>query len=111
MELITIIRWLIRILGLIPLMLVIFLWTQGYVDEFYLVKNKAEWINDAFEEYDLLVKIYWVITIPLILFGYYLSFKGMCKSIGKESSFAMVSIVIAIIFYLVVIIDFPKAAL
>jgi|GEM_PF-3814021 len=111
MELVTIIKWIIRILGLIPLILVVFLWTQGYVDEFYQARNEAEWINDAFVKYDFLVEIYWAITIPLILFGYYLNFKGMKKGIGKDSSFAIASIVIAIIFYLVVIMNYPETVL
>lgn len=109
MELVNIIKWTIKILGAIPLIVVLFLWSQGYVDEFYSGKNKAEWVNVYLSKYNLAIKLYWVITIAVLSSGYFIYFKNSVKSIGFVSIFSTISIIVALIIYLIVIKEFPKA--
>lgn len=110
MELVSILTNLIRIIGSLPLVVVIFMWSQGYVDEFYPNKNQAPWIDDILKTYGGIIKIYWAITLPFIVAGYIMCFTGHGRAIGIASLLATLLIVLAIVMYFLLIKDFPSAA-
>ena len=109
MELMNAIKYLIALLGIAPIAAVLFMWSQGYVDEFYQIRNQAPWIDEFFRDYSAFIKTYWAITISMIIFGYYIYFRGIDKSLGFSSFFATLAIFVAIVLYFILINDIPKA--
>ncbi|WP_162559188.1 hypothetical protein [Tritonibacter mobilis] len=109
MELMIVVKYLIKLLGVVPVVTVLFMWSQGYVDEFYQARNNAPWIDDFFRNHATLVKAYWLITALAIIYGYYAYLRGIDKSLGFASIFATLAIFVAFVLYFILIKDIPKA--
>jgi len=102
-------KYLIKLLGVAPAVTVLFMWSQGYVDELYQARNNAPWINGFFRNHATLVKAYWLITALAIIYGHYAYLHGIDKSIGFSSFFATLAIFAAFVLYFILTKDIPKA--
>lgn len=109
MEFMNMLRFTILILGIVPICAVLFMWSQGYVDEFYPARNQAAWIGDWMNRYTWLVRLYWVLAVTAIGAGFWFCRRQDGSGLCLVSIFALIAILAAVALYLYVIKDFPKA--
>jgi hypothetical protein len=102
-------NYLLKTLGVAPIVAVLIMWLQGYVDEFYQTNNNAPWIDDFFRNHEAFIQSYWLITASAITYGIYSYLRGVDKSIRFSLVFAILAILLAFVFYFVLIKDIPKA--
>jgi hypothetical protein len=71
MELTNMLRLTILILGFVPICVVLLMWSQGYVDEFYPARNQAEWIDAGMTQYTWVIRLYWILAVTTIVAGFW----------------------------------------
>lgn len=104
MELANMLRLAILILGIVPICVVLFMWSQGYVDEFYPARNQAAWID----RYAWVVRLYWILAVVGIVAGFWFCCRQDGSILCLVSALALIAIGVAVALYLYVIKDFPK---
>ena len=102
-------RLTILFLGIVPICVVLFMWSQGYVDEFYPARNQAAWIDAWMGRYALMVRLYWVLALAAIVAGFWFCRRQDGSDLCLVSALALIAIVAAVAFYLCVIKEFPQA--
>ena len=109
MELTNVLRLTILVLGIVPICVVLFMWSQGYVDEFYPARNQAAWIDTWMDRYAWMVRLYWILAAAAIFAGFWFCRRQDGSILCLVSALALIAIVVAVALYLYVIKDFPKA--
>lgn len=109
MDLTNVLRLTILALGIVPICIVLFLWSQGYVDEFYPARNQAAWIDTWKHRYAWMIRLYWFSAAAAIFAGFWFCRRQDGSTLCLMSALALIAILVAVALYLFVIKDFPKA--